>query len=147
MNFLFPFINDKRQKISSLYHNRLLLSLLLLTRYFSCLLRRSSSDVVTNVLDCDKVISEFELRSLSYVHFPTNIQEIFFQSPYPPIYVLNSTSSLFYKNGFDIYLFTKDELPLNKEIKLYAKNPTWFCFILWHINYCGSLMPNPFLYI
>ena len=47
--------------------------------------------VVANVLDCDIVLSEFELKSRYYIHFPNS-----------PSYVLKVLRLFFYKGGVGI---------------------------------------------
>ena len=49
--------------------------------------------VVVSVLDRDIVVSEFELWSLYYIHFRTNITEKIMNSLYSPSYRLNSTTT------------------------------------------------------
>ena len=46
--------------------------------------------VVTKVLVCDHVVSEFELYLRYYVYFRTNAPWERYEAPYPPSYGLNS---------------------------------------------------------
>ena len=58
--------------------------------------------VVAYVLYRDILVSEFELKSLYYVHFWTNSHGKGITPLIPSSYVLNSTTAVFYKNGFGI---------------------------------------------
>ena len=45
-------------------------------------------------LDCEIVVSEFELQSRYYVHFRAHIVWERYEPPYPPSYVLNSSATV-----------------------------------------------------
>ena len=47
-----------------------------------------------NVLDCNIILSKFELQSQLYIHFRTNTPEKSMNSLIPPNYGLNSTTTV-----------------------------------------------------
>ena len=76
--------------------------------------------IMANVLDCDIVVSEFELQSHYYRHYQANIfgkGTNFLITP--PSYGLNSCTIVFLKNGFGIEIPTRVNIPFNKETELY----------------------------
>ena len=52
----------------------------------------SLCDIVAYVLDCDIIVSEFELQSCYYIHFWTNTFGKRHERFYPFIYELNNTA-------------------------------------------------------
>ena len=72
-----------------------------------CCFRGSPYEVVAKVLDCDIVVSEFELQPHYYVHFRTNTLEKGMNLLI--LTVMGNIISLlfFYKYGFSIKLLTK----------------------------------------
>ena len=73
------------------------------------------SSIVTNVLNCDIVVSEFELQSCYYAHFGANTLGKRHEPPYHPSYATNSTTGVFFmafgieynKDTFCLYYFIK----------------------------------------
>ena len=63
---------------------------------------RGLPDEVANVLDCDIIVSKFELQSHNYVHFLTNTLG---KGTTFPTHHRHCYGSLlfFYKNGFNIF--------------------------------------------
>ena len=57
-------------------------------------------DVVSNVLDCEIVVSEFEIQSRYYVYLRILLGKVW--TPLFPSYELDSTITLLYQVGFDI---------------------------------------------
>ena len=55
------------------------------------LVRVCPRGVMVKVLDCEIVVSEFELQSRYYVHFRTNTLEKGMYPPYPSSYGLSDT--------------------------------------------------------
>ena len=56
--------------------------------------KRSPYGIVANVLDCDSVVSEFQLQSGYHVHFCTKIPQERYELPYLPSYGLNITAGV-----------------------------------------------------
>ena len=50
--------------------------------------------VMVKALDYGIIVGEFELQSLYYVHFRTNILRERYETPYSPNYALNSITAL-----------------------------------------------------
>ena len=64
-------------------------------------MKRSPHGIVTNMLDCDIIVSEFKLQPYSYIHFQTYALEKGMN------YLIPSAKGwivtlLFFKEGFDI---------------------------------------------
>ena len=89
---------------------------------------RRTHGVVANVLNCDIVVSEFELQSCFYVYIRTNTIGKYMN----PI-VLSAIGEIvpllfFYKNSLDFKLPAKFGMPLNKETKTNQSGR------IWHFN-------------
>ena len=61
-----------------------------------------SRGVLTNVLDCDIVVSEFELQSRICNSLSDKQTGREYEPPYPPSFGLNSSTTVFYQDGFGI---------------------------------------------
>ena len=53
--------------------------------------------VMIKAMDCGIVVSEFKLQSSYYVHFRTNTLRQSYETPYPPSYGSNSTTTVFFR--------------------------------------------------
>ena len=74
---------------------------------------------MANVLDCDIVVSEFELQSRYYLHFETNTTGKRHELPYPPtINLLNSITT----NALGLKLPMKVDITLSKVTKPHFKS-------------------------
>ena len=73
------------------------------------------------MLDCNIVVSEFELQSHYYMHFLTNSLRKGMNLLIPPAIGSIVPLPFFYKDCFDIKLPTKVDMLLNKETKLNQK--------------------------
>ena len=81
----------------------------------------NSRCLVTNVLDCNIVVSEFELQSIYYVHVRTNTPGKGMNPHIFPFMGYIVQLLFFYKNGFGIEYSMKDDMPLNNEIETETK--------------------------
>ena len=59
---------------------------------------------MVKALDCSIIAREFELQSRYYVHFRTNTLEKDMNPLYPPIYGLDSSTTLLLKKRMDLEL-------------------------------------------
>ena len=50
--------------------------------------------VIVKVMNCGIVVCEFELQSCYYIHFQKKYPRKRYESPYPPCYGLNSTTTV-----------------------------------------------------
>ena len=74
--------------------------------------------VVANVLDCDIVVSSFDIQSHYCIHFRTNTFGKGMKPLIPPAMCKVASPLSFYKDGFGIKQTTKVDMPLNREHKL-----------------------------
>ena len=82
----------------------------------------SKHGVMVKELDFVIEASVFEHLLYSCTHFRTNALRKGMNPPYPPIYRLNSITTVpFYKDGFDINQPMKAAMQLNKEIKPFGR--------------------------
>ena len=63
-------------------------------RRFWVYMSKFGGGVMVKVMECEIVVSEFELQSRYYVHFQANTLGKCMNPPYPPSYGLNSTPTV-----------------------------------------------------
>ena len=90
----------------------------------------SLHDTVANVLDCDIVVTKFELKSRYYVYFRTNtFGKKVWSFSYIPSCWLNSTTTVLLL-GHLWYWITHEGWYAVKQ-----RNQTFFCAIWWQVFY------------
>ena len=61
---------------------------------------RCPRGVMVKAIDCGIVVSEFVLQSRYYIHFRAKNPWKRYEPPYPPSYVLNSTTTVLLKQQY-----------------------------------------------